>query len=90
MNAKVTGTITEIKDTEQITPQFSKRVFYLEDEERENTYSLEMHYQDANWLNSFHIGDLVTCEIHIRGRAWSKNGKSGVINTLQCIRIENA
>lgn len=90
MITKITGTITDIKDKEQVTSQFSKRVFYLEDEERNNTYSLEMHYQDANWLNSFHIGDLVTCEIHIRGRAWAKNGKSGVINTLQCINIHQA
>lgn len=84
---KLTGTITDIKDTEEINSKFKKRIFFVEDQEGENTYNLELHYQDTGWLDHFSIGNLVTCDIAVRGRTWSKNGKSGVINTLQCTNI---
>lgn len=73
----------------EVYGNFEKRVLWLEEtvDRYPQTYSIEFHQGDCNVLDAFKENDQVECSINLRGRHWEKNGKEGVMNTLQCWRI---
>ncbi|WP_212005766.1 DUF3127 domain-containing protein [Chitinophaga sp. HK235] len=85
----LTGTITDIFPAE-VYGNFEKRVLWL----KENTenypqhYSIEFTQGKGNELDSYNPGDVVEIGINLRGRHYEKNGKAGVINSLQGWRIK--
>src|SRR5205809_312435 len=89
MQITIKGKITDIFPSE-IFGNFEKRVAWVleVDVQYPNHYSLEFHQGDANMLDSYVPGDLVTCKVDVRGRKWEKNGKAGCMNTLKCWGIE--
>lgn len=83
------GIITDIFPAE-VRGNFEKRVFRLKQSDVErypNHWELECHQGDSNLLDGFKVGDDVTCEIIIQGRAWTKDGRTMIFNTLKCIGI---
>lgn len=88
-NVIITGRIKEIQDAE-IFGNFEKRTFWVEETTGQypSTFALEMHQGNCNTLDNYSIGNEVTCQVDVRGRYWEKNGKTGVMNTLKCWKIE--
>lgn len=91
---KITGKIKKIFPTIQ-KPQsegfFFKRMFWLEEvaEKYANTWCLETwKMPDCDMLDSYKVGDYVTCYIDIKGQYWKKDDKESVTNTLKCWNIE--
>jgi Domain of unknown function (DUF3127) len=90
MKTILNGVITEIYPSE-IYGSFEKRVFHLQQSDVEKypqTWALECQQGDCNMLDKFKTGQVVSCHIEIRGKAWAKNGRAGVINTLKCTKID--
>lgn len=82
------GVIKRISDTVNVSDKFKKRELWLEEQgEHAQTYNLEFHQDACRAVDNFSPGDLVECHINLRGRYWSKPGKEGVMNTLQCWKI---
>lgn len=90
MTIEIKGEITDVFPAELVTSNFEKRVAWVKevDVQYPNTYPLEFHQNDVNLLDNFVPGDLVTCKVDVRGRQWTKNGKSGCMLTLKCWRID--
>lgn len=89
MNTTITGTIHTIFPTEQYR-DFHKRVFWIKETNVKypNIWALEMWHDDGAELGKFSYADEVSCEVSIKGKMWSKNGKDGVINILHCTGIK--
>ncbi len=82
------GVIKRMSATVNVTDKFKKRELWLEETgDHAQTFNLEFHQDTCNALDNFSAGDMVECHINLRGRYWSKNGKEGVMNTLQCWKI---
>lgn len=84
----IKGVIKRIKDIEQVSDKFKKREMWLQETgEHPQTFNLEFHQDTCKVLDGYSEGELVECQINLRGRYWSKNGREGVMNTLQCWKI---
>lgn len=82
------GVIKRILPTQQVSDKFKKREIWLrENGEHPQTFCIEFHQDTCSALDNFSDGDSVQCFINLRGRHWSKNGKEGVMNTIQCWKI---
>jgi len=80
---QITGNVLDVKDTEQVTPTFSKRELWLElvdekDPKYNQTICIEFPQAQAQKLDEVAIGDNVTVEFNLRGR----QHKNRVYNTL--------
>jgi len=92
VKATITGYITDIFPAE-IRGNFEKRVFWVKEPDSvqyPNQYSLECHQGDANLLDRFKVGQLVTVQVDIRGKKWVKDGRESCFNTLKAWKIELA
>lgn len=92
---KITGTIKKVFPTEVKSNGFHKRIFWLDDdtEKYPNVFQFELWKDDVIMIDSYEVGDVVTCFIDLKGRYWNKevNGKieqEGVMNSLKCWNIE--
>jgi hypothetical protein len=84
----LTGVITDIFPAE-IYGGFEKRVVWVKQTDRyPEHWALEMWQGDGNVLDKFKIGQEVICVVDIKGRQNNKSGKSFVINTLRCTKID--
>ena len=94
MNFELTGTIHEIKPTEQKTEKFRTREFVLETTkqvgERDITDYVKFQAtgDKCDLLNKFKVGDTVTVHFNIRGNKWEKEGKVSYFTNLDAWRIE--
>lgn len=71
-NFKITGTITDIKDEQQITERFSKREVWVElPGKKDQTISIEFYNDKANILDDHSIGDAVEITFSLRGRIYN-------------------
>ena len=82
------GVIKRILPTIQVSDKFKKRELWLQETgEHPQTFCLEFHQDACKVLENYEEGESVQCFINLRGRYWSKNGKDGVLNTIQCWKI---
>lgn len=90
-NAFLTGIVTDIFAVET-RPNFSKRVFWLKEPDRERHpqhWELELHQQDIERLKGIQIGDTIKCEVEVRGVKWKKrDGTEKLFNALKVVGIE--
>ncbi len=90
--AKITlsGVITDIFPAE-VYGNFEKRVVWIKEttDQYPQTYAIEFAQGNCNKLDRFKPGEEVKIWIDIRGRRYEKNGKEGVINSLQGWRIDS-
>lgn len=83
------GILTDVFPLETF-PNFTKRVFWLRQPDTERYpehWQLELTGDDWKRIDAFKVGDRLDCEVLVRGRKWSKNGKDGVMVSLKCIGI---
>ena len=87
---ELSGSITKIFDTQQITGSFRKREVVVTTEEQYPQPILVEFTQDrTNLLDNFSEGDKVTIGINLRGREWtSPQGETKYFNSIQGWRIE--
>lgn len=89
MKCTLSGIITDLFAPE-IRGNFEKRVFRLKQTDRERYpqhWELEATQGDVNLLDGFKTGDEVTCDVTVMGRAWTKDGRTMIFNTLRCTDI---
>ena len=104
MDVKLTGKITEIKDTEVISDKFQKRVFVVNeyDPNYPRDYAFEFHKDKCSILDNYKSGDKVTVEANVQcneynGRyytqlkAWriEKEGKSEAVKAAENILTDD-
>lgn len=85
---QISGYITDIFPSE-IFGNFEKRMFWLIEDEAKypNEYQLELHQGDCNLLDKFKTGDLVECQVDVRGKKFSKGGRDFIFNSLKVWKI---
>lgn len=96
MSFEISGRITEIYPTQQVTDKFKKREFILEVKETNNTGFEFIEYikfqavQDkTGLLDGLNINDQVKVSFNLRGRKWEKDGQTSYFTNLDAWKIEN-
>lgn len=88
--ATITGVIYEIRNVERYS-DFRKRVFLVQElnVKYPNTWQLEMWHDDVDILNLFQVGNIVECNVSVKGKLCEgkNSGKDFVINILKCNEI---
>ena len=89
---KVNGRILEIKDTQQVSDAFKKRVFVLEyaDNPQYPEYiTFELIQDRCDLIDGFKVGQEVEVSFNLKGRKWiNPEGETKYFNSLQAWRIE--
>ena len=88
---KLEGTITVIKDKQQVTDTFAKREFVLETaDEYPQHVKFECTQNKCDDLDKVKIGDEVTVHFNVRGRLWQNEKKKEDVYfvTLNAWRLE--
>jgi hypothetical protein len=88
---KLQGTIKVIKDTQEVSPKFSKREFVVTtpDDKYPQDISIELQQDQTSILDPFMEGQEVEVSFDIRGREWtSPTGDVKHFNTLKAFRVE--
>lgn len=91
---EITGKITEIFQTQQISGTFKKREFvveFAENPQYPEYVKFEFIQDKCDMLDNYQAGQEVTIGFNLKGRKWN-DPKGGVkyFNTLQAWRIQNA
>ena len=96
MSFEISGILTEIYPTQQVTDKFKKREFILEVKETSNTgfeFTEHIKFQavqdKCNLLDEFNQNDQVKVSFNLRGRKWEKDGQVSYFTNLDAWRIEN-
>ena len=88
---KITGTIHEIKDIQQISDTFKKRsciVTYTENPQYPEYVTFDCIQEQCGLLDDFQVGQSVEVHFNLKGRKWtSPAGEIRYFNTLQVWRI---
>jgi hypothetical protein len=83
------GKLTEIMPTVQVSDNFKKRTFVIND--MNNEYPQEILFQlnqdRVELLDTFKIGDMVEVQYNLKGKRWEKDGKVSFFNTLEVWKI---
>ena len=91
---KITGKILEIKDIQQVSETFKKRMFiieYAENPQYPEFISFELIQDRCDLLNSFKPGQEVEVSFNLKGRKWlNSEGETKYFNSLQAWRITSA
>lgn len=89
---KITGRITEIKESQQVSESFKKRNFvieYTENPQYPEYISFELIQDRCDLLDNFQVGQDVEVSFNLRGRKWvNPEGETKYFNSLQAWRIE--
>ena len=88
------GRIELIREVQQITETFSKREFVLtidENSDYPQSILVELVNDKTRLLDQYKVGDVVTCEINLRGRKWvNPKGEAKYFNTIQAWKVFQA
>lgn len=89
----LTGTVKVKKDTEQVTPTFSKREFVVTD--ASGMYPQDILFQltqeRTSLLDNINENDIVNVSFNLRGREWTNpQGEVKYFNSLDAWRIDKA
>lgn len=89
MSNTITGRLHLVKPTQTVSEKFSKREFVIETAEQyPQQVQIELQQDKCGLLDGYHVGDTVTVDFNIRGRAWqSPSGEVKYFNTLQAWKI---
>jgi hypothetical protein len=90
MSLEVAGKIKLIRDTQQVSNSFSKREFVIEtNDQYPQSIQLELHQDNCDIIDSYSIGQEISCGINLRGREWSSPlGEIKYLNTIVCWKIQ--
>ena len=89
---KVTGKLFDIKETQQVSETFKKRLFvleYVENPQYPEYVSFELIQDRCSLLDGLQPGQEVEVSFNLRGRKWiNPEGETKYFNALQAWRIE--
>ncbi len=89
---KVRGKLLEIKETQQVSDTFKKRVFVLEyagNPQYPEYVSFELIQDRCSLLDGFQPGQEVEVSFNLKGRKWiNPQGETKYFNAIQAWRIE--
>lgn len=89
---KVTGKLLEIKETQQVSDTFKKRLFvleYAENPQYPEYVSFELIQERCSLIDGFQPGQDVEVSFNLKGRKWvNPEGETKYFNSLQAWRIE--
>jgi single-strand DNA-binding protein len=96
MSFEISGKITEVFQTQQVTDKFKKREFILEVKESSTSGFEFVEYikfqavQDkCSLLDGLNPDDQVKVYFNLRGRKWEKDGQTSYFTNLDAWKIEN-
>jgi len=96
MSFEISGRITDIFPTQQVTDTFKKREFILEIKESSSTGFEFVEYikfqtlQDkCTLLDNLNVNDSVRVSFNLKGRKWEKDGQTTYFTNLDAWKIEN-
>ena|SRR6188768_1831692 len=86
---EIRGKITDISDS-IIIGMIEKKVLTVKETDGmyPQEYEIDFLNGKGDHLDSFSIGDMVKVQTELRGRKWSKNGKSGFMLSLNGWKTE--
>ena len=91
-NLQFTGTVHEVKETQQISDTFSKREFILtdNDEKYPKFISFELVKDNVDLINGIKAGQEITVSFNLEGRLWMnpKTNEERCFNSLKAWKIE--
>ena len=92
MAFEVEGKLHKKFDTTQITDSFKKREFVVEIEDGAYTQVVKFQLIQANCdkLDPFNEGDMVKVTFNLRGREYTKDGKTSYFTNLDAWRLDKA
>ena len=89
MSFEVKGTLVEIYDENQVTDKFKKREFVLE--VKEGMYSefvkMQLLQDKTDLIDSYKVGDEVNVSFNLKGRPYTRDGKTTYFTNLDAWRI---
>ena len=91
-NLQFTGTVHEVKETQQISDTFCKREFILtdNDEKYPKFISFELVKDNVDLINGIKAGQEITVSFNLEGRLWMnpKTNEERCFNSLKAWKIE--
>ena len=94
MSFEISGRITEIYQTQQVTDKFKKREFILEVKETNNSgfefiehIKFQTVQDKCNILDGLNMNDQVKVSFNLRGRKWEKDGQTSYFTNLDAWKI---
>jgi len=87
----LTGTVVEVQDEVKVSESFKKRIIKVdidEDTEYSQRVVIEFVNDKTSLLSKYSAGDKVTVDINIRGKDFTKDGKTSNFTKLNGWRIK--
>ena len=86
---EIKGTIIYVGEL-QTFGSFQKREFWIKEDKEKypQTFKVECVQDKVTLLDSVGNNENVTAHVNLRGRHYDKNGKEGVINSIQCWKLD--
>ncbi|UZR95072.1 DUF3127 domain-containing protein [Chondrinema litorale] len=89
MSFEVKGKLVEIYDENQVTDKFKKREFVLE--VQDGMYSefvkMQLLQDKCDLINAFKVGDEINVSFNLKGRPYTRDGKTTYFTNLDAWRI---
>ncbi len=91
MSFEITGKIEEIYEEQQITEKFKKREFVIEilDGMYPNHIKFQLTQDRCDLIESYNKGDEVQVHFNLKGRPYTKAGKTTYFTNIEAWRIES-
>ena len=90
---KIQGKLFRIVDTQNVSATYKKREFVLEVAENPafpQMIKLELSKDKCDLLDKFQLGQIVECDINLRGRIWiNPQGVETFFNTIEAWKINS-
>ncbi len=87
----LTGTVIEVQDEVKVSESFKKRIIKIdidEDTDYPQRVAIEFVNDKTSLLNKYNAGDKITIDINIRGKDFTKDGKTSNFTKLNGWRIK--
>jgi len=87
---EISGTIKELKQTQQVSASFQKRELVITtDEQYPQQIMIEFVQDKTDLLNGYKVGESVKVGINLQGREWiNPQGEAKYFNSIKGWRIE--
>jgi hypothetical protein len=90
MTVKLTGILTDVFPVEHTT-NFAKKVFWLKEPDTSRYpqhWAIQLHNKDTDNLKGINVGDVLECEVEIRGKKFRHGlSEEKIFISLKCIGI---
>lgn len=92
MTYKAKGTLTFIGAEQNISDKFTKREFVIkiEDGKYPQLVKFELTNDKTGLIDSYGLGVEIYVSFKLKGREWTKDGKTAYFNTLEAYNVDVA